>query len=105
MHQYEINENPNYGYVLLKDKKEAICPFQPAIATQNEGMVNLMRIPCSTNCPMANLVEEQKTAYDIETNETVEIPSMMKKVHYVTSCGCKEQKFEIMIRVNEMKAL
>lgn len=97
--KYEIKETPNYGYVLFKDGKESFCPFQQPVATQGMGGMGLMRLPCCTNCPMANLVEEEKEAFDIAKNETIVLPSVMKKVHYVTTCGCKEQKFEVMLSV------
>ena len=49
-----------YGEVLLKDGKETICPFQPALTVPVQstlGGVNMqiIRFPCSTGCPHASL--------------------------------------------------
>lgn len=101
MHNYEIKENPNYGNVLFKDGKEVFCPFQPPVATQGMGGMGLMRLPCCTNCLHANLEEDNEAVYDIETNKTLVIQPVMRKVHYVTTCGCKGNRFEVMIAVGK----
>lgn len=52
-------ENPNYGFMLMKDGKESFCPYQPPVPTQGTmGGMNLMRLPCCTICPLASLNEE-----------------------------------------------
>ena len=43
-----------HGYVLVKDGNDTFCPFQQPIPTQtNMGSMALMRLPCSSNCPLA----------------------------------------------------
>lgn len=101
MHTYEIKENASYGNVLFKDGKEVFCPFQQPVATQGMGGMGLMRLPCCTNCPHANLEEDKEAVYDIETNKTLVIQPAMRKVHYVTTCGCKELKFPVMVTVGQ----
>lgn len=98
MHTYEIKESQIYGKVLFKDGQEVFCPFQaPSILEM--GGTGLMRQPCCTNCALANLEEDKEMAYDINTNSTLVIQSAMRKVNYVTTCGCKESKFPVMIAV------
>lgn len=57
-----IYDNPNYGKVLSKDGKDTFCPFQPPIPMPGQdGGFTLMRLPCSSNCPHANIDEVSGT--------------------------------------------
>ena len=63
-----VKFDANHGYVLVKDGHDSFCPFQSptAIPTQTSmgGMsMNLMRMPCSTSCPLANYNNKEKTYY------------------------------------------
>jgi len=60
---YSLKKDSNGHEVLIVNGKETICPFQQPIATpvQNAlGQMNLqiMRFPCSTQCPLANIFED-----------------------------------------------
>jgi len=99
MNKYEIKEDKNYGNVLFKDGRESFCPFQQPVPTQGMGGVGLMRLPCCTNCPLANLEKEEQTIYDITTGQSIASDTVLEKVFYVTRCGSKEQKFEIFTTV------
>jgi hypothetical protein len=103
MHNYEVVENPNHGQVLIKDKKEAICPFQPAIVTNQNGALNVMRLPCSTSCALAYLEEEE--AYDVSTNQPFPSGELITKTYYVTNCGSSKNKYEVSQNVNGLKAI
>lgn len=103
MHNYEVVENPNHGQVLIKDKKEAICPFQPAIVTNQNGALNVMRLPCSTSCALAFL--EKEKVYDVESNQTEDSNDLITKTYYVTNCGSSKNKYEVSQNVNGLKAI
>lgn len=59
----EARFDANYGHVLVKDGKEAFCPYQQPIPTQGIGGMALMRMPCSTLCPKAKIKEEFTTGH------------------------------------------
>lgn len=69
-HVYEVVKDAN-GFVLHKDGRATTCLFQPAIITQGAtmGSMNIMRLPCTTQCPHARIVsavgEEQCDTYII----------------------------------------
>lgn len=59
-----VRQDPNYGNVLFKDGTESFCPFQPPIQTQSKSALGdvvygLMRPPCCTKCPMANITDDK----------------------------------------------
>jgi len=48
--------NPN-EYVLVKNGVQSVCPFTPPFPMPaGENQVNIMRIPCTTQCPHANFI-------------------------------------------------
>jgi hypothetical protein len=99
-HTYEVKEDKNYGYVLFKDKRECFCPFQQPVPTQGMGGVGLMRLPCSTSCPKANLVTKKQPIYDIATSETInDDNAVIDRVFYEVSCGAYVDKFEVLMTV------
>jgi hypothetical protein len=60
MIKYTIREDANYGEVLQKNGRDAICPFQSptAIPIQNQfgqQQIGFNRMPCSTICPFAQI--------------------------------------------------
>lgn len=79
---YTIRKDEQYGDVLEINGKDSICPFQTAIPlpmqTAMGGMqINLMRMPCSTQCPFALVIR----------NDSGEV------VTYQASCKTKEKFF------------
>jgi hypothetical protein len=78
----ELKFDPNYGHVLLKEDKEAFCPYQQVIPTQGIGGMGLMRLPCSSICPKVKL----KKIDEIEANYEFE---------YSVMCGCEPIKYKI----------
>lgn len=100
MHKYEV-KSTNQGNVLFKDGNEAFCPFQQPLPTQGISGVGLMRMPCSTNCPMAYLEEESNEVHEVTTGETLIVKPLLRRVSYVTTCGCKENRYEVMMTVNQ----
>lgn len=60
MTKYTIREDANYGEVLQKNGRDAVCPFQSptAIPIQNQfgqQQIGFNRMPCSTVCPFAEI--------------------------------------------------
>lgn len=65
---YTVKEDQQHGLVLVKDGKEAICPFQAAIPTQTQmGGLAIMRMPCSTCCPHADYFKYNDTTGVVES--------------------------------------
>jgi hypothetical protein len=61
--KYTVNKgNPN-EYVLIKNGIQSVCPFtQPFPMPVGDNQVNIMRIPCTTQCPHANFISVDDTA-------------------------------------------
>lgn len=56
--KYSVSKgNPN-EYILLKNGLQSVCPFtQPFPMPAGDNQINLMRVPCSTQCPHANYID------------------------------------------------
>lgn len=57
-----FRKDEQYGIVIQKDGKDMFCPYQSAVPipmqTSMGGMsINLMRMPCSSQCPFAEFLE------------------------------------------------
>lgn len=66
--------NPN-EFILLKNGLQSVCPFtQPFPMPAGENQINLMRVPCSTQCPHANYisVDEKGGTWEITCTGTRE---------------------------------
>jgi hypothetical protein len=59
MAKYTVEKKDGQGYVLVKDGEQSFCPHQQPIPAQGIGGMTLMRMPCSTNCPLAKYKENQ----------------------------------------------
>jgi hypothetical protein len=74
--KYTIKKDTNNGNVLVKNGIDTFCPYQSAIPVPIQsamgGMsLNLVRMPCSTNCPFASIVsdtEEKNAIYNTSCN-------------------------------------
>lgn len=58
---YTIKEDPNNGFILEKDGKECFCPFQSPVAIPSQNALgqmtmSLIRMPCSSICPHAKII-------------------------------------------------
>lgn len=74
-HKYEIENTTDRGYVLWIDDKPSFCPFTPPVMVPGQipGTASMMRMPCSTQCPLAETVEMS------QGDESI--------LKYVTACG------------------
>lgn len=104
-HKFEVREDKNYGNVLFKDGRETFCPFQQPVPTQGMGGMGLMRLPCSTNCPLANLENEKQEIYDVSNGTSSVSDNVLEKVFYTTNCGGTQKKYELYTAVNKMKII
>jgi hypothetical protein len=80
--EVEARYDNNYGYVLVKDGREAFCPYQQPIPTQGIGGMGLMRLPCSTLCPQAR----------IKINSEFIDGILTEQAHYEVGCSKTEYK-------------
>lgn len=59
MSVYTLKEEKGQGHILFIDGLQSTCPYQQPIPTQGSyGQVGLLRIPCSTTCPLASYKDE-----------------------------------------------
>ena len=57
--KYSTQKDSNGFDVLLKNGKETFCPFQQPLQAQTSlGTVQLIRLPCSTQCALASKFED-----------------------------------------------
>lgn len=79
MSKIQVRQDSTYGHVLVKDNRDAFCPYQQAIPMQGQvGGLSLMRLPCSTLCAKANYTI-------LDGNTSV----------YSVDCGSEPTKYEI----------
>lgn len=56
MTKYTLNKGQQGEDVLMIDGRQSFCPFVDPIPMQGQmGQIQLMRLPCTTNCPLAEL--------------------------------------------------
>lgn len=81
--KFEIEKTNDRGYVLWIDEKPSVCPFCPPVMVPGHmpGTANMVRIPCSTQCPLAQIEESVKC----DSNQ-----SAVDVLKYRTYCGCKD---------------
>ena len=59
---YSVTNGNPQEFILMKNGLQSVCPFtQPFPMPAGENQVNLMRVPCSTQCPHATYNEESLT--------------------------------------------
>ena len=75
---YTTQEIKGQGDVLFKNGEQTFCPFQQPIPTQGIGGVSLMRMPCSTNCPLAEINQSKSGV-----------------IEYWVGCGSEDKVYEL----------
>jgi hypothetical protein len=93
---YTTQKSDSYGNVLLRNGHELFCPYQPALAIPGQNsfgqmQINIQRMPCCTNCPFAELIDEWIT----ESNTWERT--------YVTKCTGTNVDFDIDGNVNNQE--
>jgi hypothetical protein len=59
MTKYSVAKGQNKESILEIDGLQSICPFTPAIPIPGSvGQIQIMRMPCTSNCPHASHNEE-----------------------------------------------
>ena len=69
----------NSEHVLRADGRDCFCPFAPSVIVPGQiaGSGTLMRMPCSSNCPLARLELQGE------------------QLKYSVSCGHSEKSFDV----------
>jgi len=87
LQKVEARYDANYGHVLVKDGREAFCPYQQPIPTQGIGGMGLMRLPCSTLCPKATIVNVGEFLDGVYTEQS----------YYKVGCSSNKTEYKINI--------
>ena len=86
--KYEIEKTNDRGYILWIDEKPSICPFCPPVMVPGQipGTASMMRMPCSTQCPLAWI-------------DYTNIESLGgEKIVYHTMCGSCEKSTTVTVK-------
>ena len=85
-HKFGVVSDKQNGYILTKDGRQTFCHKTPPIPTQGSiaGQLSLIRMPCCTNCPMANIFELEDGTSVYQTscdgiNNVFNIPDAQKQ--------------------------
>lgn len=56
-----VKSGNNGEYILMKDGGQSVCPFTQPFPVQGNSpnALQIMRVPCTTQCPHANVIEEE----------------------------------------------
>ena len=77
-------KDPNSGMSLFFGEHQSICPFVPAIPMQGSmGQVQLVRMPCVSSCPLAQVTDTQwvcKCGGETVTHELEELIPLAEEV-------------------------
>lgn len=61
---YQARKGQQGDLVLFKDGMQSICPFvQPITMQGNMGQVQLMRLPCTSLCPLSEVGEDHWSCF------------------------------------------
>jgi hypothetical protein len=83
--KYSVSKGNSQEFILMKDGIQSFCPFtQPFLMPSLiDNEVNLMRVPCSTQCPHATYEVEYlewsitcaggKQIFDINESENLKV--------------------------------
>jgi len=74
--KYYLTEGQAKEKILNIDGRQSVCPYTAPIPFPgNMGQIQIMRMPCSTLCPLAEIKENQ----------------------YVISCGSQNKSFDLLV--------
>jgi hypothetical protein len=87
MNTYSVKKGQMGDTILEIDGVQSVCPFtQPLMAQGNMGQVQILRMPCTSACPLANFTGTQWKTYCGYTlkmyniTETIEEPQEPSKL-------------------------
>lgn len=89
MTKYTTRKDESYNQVLLRNGVDCICPFQSPLAVPvqtalGQMSVNIVRLPCATVCPFAEIVSD----WDDITKSF--------ELTYITHCTGTNVEFELL---------
>ena len=71
MPKYEVRKGQQGDSILFIDGMQSACPYvQPIPMQGNMGQIQIMRLPCTNICPLA---EYDKTQWKIRCNGSLQI--------------------------------
>ncbi len=80
MEKYTIKKGQMDDTILEINGIQSVCPFtQPLMAQGNMGQVQILRMPCTTACPLADLTET-KTQWSTYCGYTFKIYNITKEI-------------------------
>ena len=70
-----VKSGNNGEFILMKDGGQSVCPFTQPFPVQGNSpnALQIMRVPCTTQCPHANLVADEDTSLWVITCTGTEI--------------------------------
>lgn len=81
--KYKLADGQQGEKILLINDAQSVCPFVPPIPLKGSmGQMQIMRMPCTTLCPLAVLYDEDITKI-IDGN----VALVGKKTMYEIKCG------------------
>ena len=82
MNVYKVKKGQMGDTILEIDGIQSVCPFtQPLMAQGNMGQVQILRMPCTSACPLSTVTDKK----------------------WKTNCGCETKIFEITEETEEPK--
>lgn len=74
MNTYEVKKGQQNELMLFINGLQSICPYVQPIPMQGSvGQVQIMRVPCTSNCPLVELGEEEWTISCSSTPKTFKV--------------------------------
>lgn len=74
MNVYKVKKGQMGDSILEIDGIQSVCPFtQPLMAQGNMGQVQILRMPCTSACPLAKLSDSTWTTICGNNTKTFEI--------------------------------
>lgn len=87
MQNYKLSEGQQGEKVLFINDIQSVCPYVPAILIKGQvGQMQIMRMPCTSLCPLVNLENVEVSANGVAT-KTIQI--------YETNCGSRSCRLTI----------
>jgi len=70
-----VKSGNNGEYILMKDGGQSVCPFTQPFPVQGNSpnALQIMRVPCTTQCPHANIIKDDEESFWVITCTGVEI--------------------------------
>lgn len=73
-----VKSGNNGEFILMKDGGQSVCPFTQPFPVQGNSpnALQIMRVPCTTQCPHANIITEEDISIWVMTCTGTEIKNV-----------------------------